>query len=107
MLVNNLKPFYLQHLELHLKPIFESRKLTFWFNKSEYLEGLIMAEVPEYLYIIKSRLEILYWTVDKHWYNKGYIYSRIIPCGYNQIEKENKCIVYEVIYRDMEGNVLK
>ena len=105
-------PFHLQHPELHLKPISEYAKLSFWFKKPEYVEDPLESEDPEYLYMArKGKLGILYWHIEKHWYGDTNIFYRVIQCEYDHIEKkEGMFICYkgsERVFIDLKGNILK
>ena len=109
---NTNLPYLLRHPELHLKPISEFQDLFFWFNKPDYVEDPNESEMPCYLYIVKdSKVGILYWFHEKHWYGDKNDYHRIIPCIYDRIEKKpNVFVCYkgdEKVYIDLKGKKLK
>ena len=105
-------PFYLKHPELHLRPISEFEKLSFWMNRPDYVEDPSKSENPEYLYIAKDgKVGILYWHFEKHWYGNTNDYHRVIQCEYDHIEKkEGMFVCYkgsERVFIDLKGNILK
>ena len=114
---DDMRPFYLRHPELHLKPISEFEELSFFFKSPEYVEDPTMAEDSEYLYIArKGKLGILHWVIERetHFFTKdtfNHIYNRIIPCEYDRIDKANGHFVCykgsQVTYIDLKGNILK
>lgn len=105
-------PYLLRHPELHLKPISEFQELFFWFIKPDYIEDPKESEIPCYLYIVKdSKVGILYWFHEKHWYGDKNDYHRIIPCEYDRIEKKQDVFVCykggDKVYIDFKGVILK
>lgn len=109
---NSDLPFYLQHPELHLRPISEFPMLRFLVCKPEYLENPADSIDRDYLFMVrKRRLGILYWHFEKHWLLNTNKYHRVIPCRYDHIEKKDDMFVCwkgtERVFIDKKGNILK
>ena len=111
---SDVRPYHIRHPELNLLPASDSKfeDLLFWFNRPEYIEDPCQADDSDYLYIVrKGKIGILHWTIEKHWYGNEDIYSRIIPCIYDHIEKADGYFIChkesKIEYRDMKGNILR
>jgi len=105
-------PFYLQRPELHLRPVSEFQKLSFFFAKPEYVEDPNQTLKPDYLYIArKGRIGILHWYTVDGLFGRKEKYKRIVPCKYDEVEKHADHFIGrkggKAVYYDLKGNILK
>lgn len=105
------KPFHILHPELHLRPISEYQKLSFWFNKPDHEEDPTESEDEKFLYIVKDgKIGILYWNYQKHWYGDKNEHERIIPCEYDRMIKHEGMFEChkggDIVYINKSGTIL-
>lgn len=106
------RPFHIRYPEYNLIP-YSEHAASFVFNQPDYIEREYLPHGKnQFLWIVKDgKFGITKFRYEDHWYGDEVYTDRIIKCRYDCIEKADAYFIChkdsQVIYIDLQGNILK